>query len=458
MKERLRQHIAGKNVAILGFGREGRSSYKLIKKYFPGQEICILDNNPNTNIAEAKNNPKTTFQLGTDYLNQIDTFDVIFKSPGVSIEGSGILIPREKILTQTSLFIENYSSQIVGITGTKGKSTTSSLIHHIFEVAGRKSVFVGNIGVPPFDAIDEIEDGSTIIFELSAHQLEQTIKSPHIAILLNIYPEHLDYFKSFNSYIEAKLRIATYQNKEDFFVYNPDDLDFLKKEINTCLATHIRTSIKPTQEAEVCLKSEKIFSPLMAGQDINVSNRKLPGKHNLKNILAAASACLLSKISPEFIEEGINTFQPLEHRLEFVGNFGGINFVNDSISTIPESTIEALKTIKDVDTLILGGFDRGIDYSILVNHLEKYPVANIFYTGKAGIRMNKLLQEQSIVGLRTYYFKKYAELPELISKNTQRGKTCLLSPAASSYDQFNNFMERGNAYKKMAGLLGKSCQ
>jgi UDP-N-acetylmuramoylalanine--D-glutamate ligase len=195
----------------------------------------------------------------------------------------------------------------------------------------------------------------------------------------------------------------------------------------------------------------------MAGQHIDLNKRKLPGRHNLKNILAATSACLLCNIPPESIEKAIKTFQSLEHRLEFVGNFGGINFINDSISTIPESTIEALKTIDNVDTLILGGFDRGIDYSCLVDHLALHPVANIFYTGKAGIRMNDLLQEKPEARFSTYYFKDYAELPELISKKTQGGKTCLLSPAASSYDQFNNFMERGLAFKKIAELLGKSC-
>jgi UDP-N-acetylmuramoylalanine--D-glutamate ligase len=195
----------------------------------------------------------------------------------------------------------------------------------------------------------------------------------------------------------------------------------------------------------------------MAGQHIDLNKRKLPGRHNLKNILAATSACLLSKISPEIIKDAIETFQPLEHRLEFAGNYRGIKFVNDSISTIPESTIEALKTINDVDTLILGGFDRGIDYSSLVDYLALHPVAKIFYTGKAGIRINKLLQEKPEAGFSTYYFKDYTELPELISKNTRTGKTCLLSPAASSYDQFNNFMERGLAFKKIAELLGKSC-
>jgi UDP-N-acetylmuramoylalanine--D-glutamate ligase len=457
MKELLRQHIAGKKVAILGFGREGRSTYRLIKKYFPDQDICIADKNPALNITEPENDHFTSFQLGADYLDQISTFDVIFKSPGVSIQGFDNLTAEKKILTQTSLFIQNYSSQIIGITGTKGKSTTSSLIHHIFETAGRKSVFVGNIGVPAFDAIDAIEEDTSIIFELSAHQLEQTVNSPHIAILLNIFSEHLDYFQSFDKYAKAKSGIAKFQDEADFFICGPESLKFPEKEANSFKGTRIYFS-DTTEKADVFLKNEQIHSPLTDGENIDISKRKLPGQHNLKNLLAATSACLLSNISTKFIEQGISTFQPLEHRLEYAGTFCGIRFINDSISTIPESTIEALKTINDVDTLILGGFDRGIDYSKLIAHLAKYPVKNIFLTGTAGTRIHQMLKKLPLKNQKTICFKKYAELQELISTNTQSGKTCLLSPAASSYDQFNNFMERGLAFKKIAELLGKSCR
>ncbi len=456
MKERLRQHIAGKKLAILGFGREGRSTYKLIRKYFPDQEIYIADKNPDTNITDVENDQFTSCQLGAKYLDQIAAFDVIFKSPGVSIKGIGDLMTNQKILTQTSVFIANYSSQIIGITGTKGKSTTSSLIHNIFETAGRKSAFVGNIGVPPFEAIEAIEEDSTIIFELSAHQLEQALNSPHIAILLNVFSEHLDYFQSFENYASAKYRIAKFQKKEDFFIHNPTYLNFSEKEIQSFKATGINF-FDATTKARMIFFNKQGQSPLIDGQKIDVSKRKLPGKHNLENIAAATAACLLRKISPEFIEQGINTFQPLEHRLENLGTFCGITFINDSISTIPESTIEALKTVNNVDTLILGGFDRGIDYSKLITYLVKQPVQNIFFTGAAGLRITEILKRQCIKSLRTFNFKEYAELPALILQNTQSGKTCLLSPAASSYDQFNNFMERGHAFKKMAELLRKSC-
>ncbi|OYT13627.1 MAG: hypothetical protein B6I19_04220 [Bacteroidetes bacterium 4572_114] len=205
MKELLDKYISGKKVVILGFGREGRSSYRLIRRYFPNQEITIADKNPGLDISDIDNSDFTTFCLGAHYLDCLSHVDIIFKSPGVFLKHPENAALASKIVTQTSLFLQKYSRQIIGVTGTKGKSTTSSLIHHIFQIAGRKSVFVGNIGVPAFDAIPEIDNGSAIIFELSAHQLEQVKHSPHISILLNVFNEHLDYFKSFGVYSEAKL-------------------------------------------------------------------------------------------------------------------------------------------------------------------------------------------------------------------------------------------------------------
>jgi len=183
----------------------------------------------------------------------------------------------------------------------------------------------------------------------------------------------------------------------------------------------------------------------------------LIGKHNLKNILAAVSASLISDISPQKIEDGIRSFQPLAHRLEFVGTYCGIDFVNDSISTIPESTLEALNTVKNVDILILGGFDRGIDYTIIIDYLIKCPVKNILLTGPAGIRIKEMIETGAGKKPRLQLFEDYNELSDIILQIAVNGSTCLLSPAASSYDKFNNFEERGNAFKKMARHLGESC-
>ena len=457
MKELLKKYIWGKKVVILGFGREGRSSYRLIRKYFPDHEITIADKNPGLDISDIERSDFTTFYRGADYLDQLSNFDIIFKSPGVSLNHPDFAALAGKVVTQTSLFLEKYSRQIIGVSGTKGKSTTSSLIHHIFKTAGRKSVFVGNIGVPAFDAIAEIDNGSVIIFELSAHQLEQVKCSPNISILLNVFNEHLDYFNSFGIYSEAKLKIAEFQNGEDYFVFNKMDLQLFERKIKLFKGSKFNFSVSGPDKDDIYFLEDKIFSSIIPGNPIDVSCRKLLGKHNLKNILAATSACLISNILPQKIEDGIRSFQPLEHRLEFVGTFCGIDFINDSISTIPESTIEALNTVKNVDTLILGGFDRGIDYTIIIDYLAKYPVKNILLTGSAGLRIKEMLKAVAGDKYQLYMFKSYDELSDMILKISGKGKTCLLSPAASSYDQFNNFEERGNAFKKMARLLGESC-
>ena len=457
MKELLDKYISGKKVVILGFGREGRSSYRLIRRYFPNQEITIADKNPGLDISDIDNSDFTTFCLGAHYLDCLSHVDIIFKSPGVFLKHPENAALASKIVTQTSLFLQKYSRQIIGVTGTKGKSTTSSLIHHIFQIAGRKSVFVGNIGVPAFDAIPEIDNGSAIIFELSAHQLEQVKHSPHISILLNVFNEHLDYFKSFGVYSEAKLKIAEFQNSKDYFVFNKLDLQLFERRIKLFKGSKFNFSANSPDKNDVCFCGDKIFSGLIPGIPIDVSFRKLIGKHNLKNILAAVSASLISDISPQKIEDGIRSFQPLAHRLEFVGTYCGIDFVNDSISTIPESTLEALNTVKNVDILILGGFDRGIDYTIIIDYLIKCPVKNILLTGPAGIRIKEMIETGAGKKPRLQVFEDYNELSDIILQIAVNGSTCLLSPAASSYDKFNNFEERGNAFKKMARHLGESC-
>jgi len=457
MVELLKKYISGKKVVVLGFGKEGRSTYNLLRKYFPETDIAIADKNTELDISDVVDAGIAKFITGDNYLDQIADYDIIFKSPGVSIDVVGIEKEVKQILTQTSLFLENYSSQIIGVTGTKGKSTTASLIHHIFKTARRKSVLIGNIGVPPFEAIDEIDDDSSIVFELSAHQLEQARHSPKISILLNVFNEHLDYFKSFGSYGESKLKIARFQNPEDHFIFSKVDLQKFEEKIELFKGSKFRFSSTSSSEVEAYYNEGKILSVLTGGTSIGVRERMLIGEHNLKNILAATAACLLSRILPQDIEKGIITFQPLEHRLEFVGAFCGIDFINDSISTIPESTIEALNTIKNVDTLILGGFDRGIDYTLLTDYLSEHPIKNIFYTGPAGLRMNDMLRAGVGAKCQTSYFENYNELANLILKLTTRGKVCLLSPAASSYDQFNNFEERGSTFKKIARLLGESC-
>lgn len=442
MEELFKKYILHKRVLILGFGREGQSTYRCLKMNFPDQKIAIADQNVKLNLALIDQSDQGNLILGWHYLDAIDDFDVIIKSPGISLTGKAGSLGGKTLLSQTGLFMEQFREQIIGITGTKGKSTTVSLIYHILIEAGKKAVLVGNIGQPPLDLLSEISPDTHIIFELSAHQLEFVNDSPHVAILLNLFPEHLDYFKSQESYYRAKLNITRFQNDSDFFIVDTENSK-ISQQLKSLKAGVNILPIEVPDESGGEVKVPKI-------------NTRLNGRHNLKNIYAAKMACEIVGVPEREIYSGIQSFSPLEHRLEFVGNICGIDFYNDSISTIPESTIAAVKTIRHTQTIVLGGFDRDLDYTNLMRFLAKSPVENFIFIGVAGLRMMEEFKLVKRSGQQSYFIQRFDELPPLMLK-THKGKACLLSPAASSYDQFRNFEERGRLYKKIAESLKTIC-
>jgi len=395
--------LKDKKIAILGFGREGKSSYRFIRNYLSDKHLAIHDKE----FFEL-NDSNTTIIFGENYLQNLNDYDIILKTPGISFTQINYFIEPEKISSQTALFLQYYGNQTIGITGTKGKSTTASLIAHILKENGKKTVLAGNIGVPLFDIIKNIEHQTIVVAELSAHQLEFVRHSPHIAVLLNLYQEHLDHFNSFSSYMQAKLNITKYQKEYDILVYNKED-----EWINKLLTQH------------------------------NFTRKLFPYSGKIKNN-AAFTTCKWLHISDKEIETAFASFIPLEHRQEFVGEKHGIRFYNDSISTVPEATIYALETLKEVDTLLLGGFDRGIDYQILYDYLNENPVENIVFMGPAGMRMKTEWE----TGINYIVENDMQKIIHFAIQNTHKGKICLLSPAAASYNQYKNFEERGKLFKQ----------
>lgn len=452
MIEEVIKILQGKKVLILGFGLEGKSSYTFLRTFLSDNLIGLADQNENA--FETIHFQKHTVYFGEDYLSDIQKFEFIIKSPGIPESVLPDDLDLQRVTSQTNLFLKAFSAQTIGITGTKGKSTTSSLIYHIFKKYKSNCILVGNIGKPPFDYIQQIDPQTTVVYELSAHQLADVNISPATAILLNIFQEHLDHYKSFQNYIDAKLKIGAFQHKNNLLVINADD---------PVLAEHFQQSgngrkcwfsaqIKVDEGAYV-LSDQKIMLT-DRGRDIEfdfVDRVGLPGKHNLQNIMAAVCACKLNQIPDDIIFEGVMKFRGLEHRLEYVGEFGSIHFYNDSISTIPQATIAALDTLPAVDTLILGGKDRGIDYSILVDFLTISKVKNVIFTGPAGKRIMDLCSEKKPQSQRYVFVNLFGDIENVIRQCTPSGGICLLSPAASSYDQFLNFEERGRAFKKIAG-------
>ncbi|MCD4746358.1 MAG: UDP-N-acetylmuramoyl-L-alanine--D-glutamate ligase [Bacteroidales bacterium] len=451
----LNEKIKDKKVLLLGFGKEGLSTYKLIRKYFPKQLLIIADINENfQNKINITDDNYIDFILGKDYLNNFDKFDLIIKSPGISLKLLNNKISSNKITSQTDLFIRVFSKQIIGITGTKGKSTTSSLLFHILKSFYDDVALVGNIGVPPFDIIDNIKNNTKIVFELSSHQLEYISIAPNISILLNLFQEHLDHYNNFSDYQFAKLNIIKYQNKDDYFVYNYDD-----KLLHQLIQKHnynrnyFQYSLKEKVKNGTFIKDKEIvFIKNFKKVSFYKINAKkfLPGKHNLLNIMAVINACKILQVPDETIIEGITTFKGLEHRMEYIGKYYNIYFYNDSISTIPEATIEAIKTLNKVNTLILGGFDRGIDYNNLIRFLIKSNVKNIIFIGRAGKRIYDGMKIYKTKNQEYFIVKQFNEMFEIIKNKTKPNSICLLSPAAASYDMFENFEERGNTFKKLA--------
>jgi len=449
----IKQFLEGKRIVLVGCGREGISTYRFIRSMLPLQPLTIADQDVKLvdKYPEFIADVWLEFNLGSSYLSGLNDYDLIIKAPGVSFKDLLEQPSREKISSQTDLFLRMYSKQVTGITGTKGKSTTSSLIKHIVGKHTGNVILVGNIGLPPFEMLQQIDEETIIICELSSHQLQYITVAPHIGILLNLFEEHLDHYKSYLEYQLSKLNIGLNQGAGDHFIYNHDDLGIagLLNSYSLPGIKHPFSVLEPILNGawSDLLKMHITLSKDLLFYDLTTP-RYLPGQHNVLNIMAAVLACLLNEIPYQLIIEGIGDFKGLEHRIEYVGDYHGIRYYNDSISTIPQATIAAVTTLKDVDTLILGGFDRGIDYSVLIDFLASSSMRNLIFIGKAGERICKMLSDAGINDKHFFMAANFDEVALLARENTRPGSICLLSPAAASYDMFKNFEERGKVFKE----------
>lgn len=405
--------LKGKRILVLGFGREGRSTLRFLNQYLPDAEVAVAD----------KNEMEGVTHFGDHYLEAMRDYDIVIKTPGISLKD--VNIQGVEITSQTDLFLRQFHSQTIGISGTKGKSTTTSLIYHLLKASGRDAILTGNIGIPCFDVMEQIKPDSIVVYELSAHQLEFVHNSPRVGVLLNVFEEHLDHFGTFERYKYAKFNLLRFMGEEDFAVIHDTLLmDALDLGVNNI-----------------------VFSNM----DFDLDEGALPvlGAHNLLNVKAALCACEVYGIDAREVIPHLYSFTPLEHRLQRVGRFGGVTFVNDSISTIPQAAIAACETLGRVDFLLLGGFDRDIDYRPLADYLARHPVPHLLFTGKAGERMRQLFQDKGVSSALQCYAS-MEEAFDYLRINAQEGDVCLLSPAASSYDQYKNFEERGKKFMRLA--------
>ena len=360
---------------------------------------------------------------------------MIIKSPGVPYKKIELYVSGKNIITtESEIFFDNCKGKIIGITGTKGKSTTSALIYENLKKEEKNVFLMGNIGIPVLKFLSKNVTNPIFVYELSSHQLYNLKRSPKVAVFLNVYPEHLDYYKDFQDYFLAKANICLHQKKSDFLVYNAKDK----------IVANIASKSK----------AKKIdFNSVKIDEVINRKDISLKGDFYLQNIKSAIAVARIFKVRDESIEKAIKKFKPLPHRLEFIGKFKEIDFYNDSLATIPQATESAIEALgENLETIILGGFDRGADFSSLAKRIVDCKIKNLIIFPMSGLRIleevKKECKTRGKIVPSHFFVGNMKEAVELCYKNTSKGKICLLSPASPSFGKFKDYQERGDLFIK----------
>lgn len=398
-------------VAIAGFGQEGRVSYDYWNT--PENEVVIVDEREQ---LEAPAGAKTL--LGPGAFGQLQDFDVVVRAPGVRPDK---IVTGGKIWSSTNEFFAKCPAPIIGVTGTKGKGTTSSLIANILKAAGKTVHLVGNIGTPALSELPTVGSEDIVVFELSSFQLWDLKKSPHIAVVLGIEPDHLDVHASMDEYVEAKGNIARFQTENDTIIFNETN-DFSKKIASYSNAARI---------------------PYPFAIDELKASLRIPGEHNVENASAAVAAVREYVVDSEVLRAGLSMFNGLPHRLKFVREVNGVKYYDDSIATTAGSALAAIRSFKQPKVLLLGGHEKGSDYSLLMKECAEKEVQVIVYG------TNRLMLKQLCDQFGVTCEVCDGGMEEVVAAATAKaspGSIVILSPAAASFDMFKNYADRGDQF------------
>ncbi len=446
-----------RRVLVLGFGAEGRASVQYAAQC-RAREIAIADQSETISLSTAEAALVSRTFLGAHWLNSISEYDIIIRSPGVALRHLQDLqrvTPHTQITSSTKIFLERHRDSTIGITGTKGKSTTSSLIHRFLINASRDARLGGNIGLPALHLLNE--PAEIYVLELSSYQLADAHVSPHVAVFLNLYPEHLDHHGDFQQYGEAKANITRMQRPGDRLIL-PADSHFLSDLTVGSAAQRVLWG-----HSSECswIENDHFFYRCPAGRvrkicNVNISLLKGPG--NQRNILAALAAVSHLSIPDDILASTIATFRPLPHRLEEVGVVNEVTYINDSISTVPEAAINALETFgANVRTMLLGGYDRGISFVKLIDRIMHTQVRTFILFPPSGVRIAAELRKHPLFSSTKHEIIEVSGMEAAVlhaARCTPPSSTCLMSPASPSFPLFNNFEERGAAFRACVSRLG----
>lgn len=456
MIEKIVEKLKNKKIVILGFGKEGKSTYNFIRKYIGNVNITISDKKDVSDSELLNGDINVNIISGDNYLNNLDDYDLIIKSPGISLnylDSKYLDKIKNNITSQLELLLEVNKNNIIGVTGTKGKSTTSSLIYEVLKDQGIDVILAGNIGVPVLDEISRYKDTTRLVIEMSSHQLEYIKESPHIGIILNLYQDHLDHSRTLEHYYENKMKMFEFQTKDDYALYSGDN-DTTEKLLKELTNYNSFNAIKYDIRFNDSEKTK--FSSSVRVKDKNIyiddklvyvdKKRNLIGDHNLKNIEFVMSICDILNLDFNKAAETIYKFKPLEYRMEDLGVHNNIHFYCDTIATIPEATMNAISSIDNVDTLIFGGENRNTSYTDFINFLNNSSVKNLICMYDTGFIIKDKLDSRN---KNVYFTRDLREAYSIALKCTRPGSTCVLSPAASSKDVFIDFQEKGSLFKAL---------
>lgn len=427
------------NIVIYGFGKEGKSTYRLLRKLFPDKRISIYD----AKHIDGDGLIDVTLFCGDASVVDLTKYDLVIKSPGIVFTQEQLASIRN-MTSQTELFLRVFAKQTIGITGTKGKSTTSSLLFHILKTHHSNTFLAGNIGIPCFDIIDDMDEDSIVVFEMSCHQLEYTKVSPHIAIFLNVFEEHLDHYGTLEAYVLAKRNIMLHQTANDT-VFIHQSIGHLAKGVSS----KVVTVGSDGSDIEVNGRDIRINQHSIV---IHHKDTFLLGQHNVGNIAFVYGVCkTLFNMDDELFKTALATFHGLAHRLELFAEIDGVRYYDDSISTASETTIQALRSIDQIGVVILGGMDRHINYSSLADYIAKHYFGNIILMPGTSTRIYELLSSR-IDAQRLSRVHQVSDLKEavfLAKRLAKKGEAVVLSPAAASYGFFKDFEDRGNTFQRL---------
>lgn len=449
--------FTGKRVALLGAGKENISLIPWLTKANAKITLCerSLDDSLRGKLQQY---PKITFKLGDEHLSKLNIFDYVIRSPGLPLE----LVEESlqdstdtEITSAMALFIEGYRDQIIGVTGTKGKGTTTTMIGSILSTAGLHTIIAGNIGDVIYDRIKEVTPQTKIVLELSSFQLMDIKASPAIAVLVPISPDHLEplsekspnYHHSLEEYVRAKSSLVRYQNENDAVIYPTEN------DLATSVAKMSAAKKYPVGADEDILLDE-FWNLSLASGKINLKEIGIRGTHFCLDAALAAVAAEIAGANNQAIIDGLKNFKPLPHRMEDVGTVNGVNYINDSYATTPESAMAALSAFDTPIILIAGGSRKGADFNKLAEFITNRKVEAVILIGEESSNIGAALHSSGYSS-QIVVATTLADAVYKASSLSQKGYTVLLSPACASKDMFTDAAERGNIFKSLVSQLPK---